>query len=89
MIARDYETAFERVDVIALPMSPTGAFRLGERVADPIQMYLSDIFTVGAPLAGLPATTVPCGLTPGNLPVGLQLTGRRFEESTLYRIATA
>lgn len=70
-------------------MSPTGAFRLGERAADPIQMYLSDIFTVGAPLAGLPAITVPCGLTPGNLPVGLQLTGRRFEESTRYRIAAA
>jgi aspartyl-tRNA(Asn)/glutamyl-tRNA(Gln) amidotransferase subunit A len=89
LIGRDYDLAFERVDAIALPTSPTAAFALGERTADPIRMYLSDVFTVGAPLAGLPAITVPCGLTAEKLPVGLQLTGRRFEESTLYRIAGA
>jgi aspartyl-tRNA(Asn)/glutamyl-tRNA(Gln) amidotransferase subunit A len=98
LIARDYERAFEAVDVVAMPTSPTPAFRLGERVADPLQMYLADVFTVSANLAGLPAISVPCGLaTPklgatsseGGLPVGLQLTGRRFDEATLLRFADA
>jgi aspartyl-tRNA(Asn)/glutamyl-tRNA(Gln) amidotransferase subunit A len=89
LIARDYGAAFEQVDVIALPTSPTGAFELGERTADPIRMYLSDIFTVGANLAGLPAITVPCGFTADRLPVGLQLTGRQLEEATVLRAAGA
>ena len=72
LIRRDYDTAFESVDLIAMPTSPTPAFKLGERTADPIKMYLADVFTVGANLAGLPAITVPCGLTPDRLPVGLQ-----------------
>ena len=63
LIRRDYETAFESVDLIAMPTSPTPAFKLGERTADPMQMYLADVFTVGANLAGLPAITVPCGFT--------------------------
>jgi aspartyl-tRNA(Asn)/glutamyl-tRNA(Gln) amidotransferase subunit A len=89
LILRDYEHAFERVDVVAMPTSPTPAFKLGERVADPLQMYLADVFTVSANLAGLPAISVPCGFSSGRLPIGLQLTGRRFDEVTLLRIADA
>lgn len=89
LILRDYERAFELADVVAMPTSPTPAFRLGERVADPLQMYLIDVFTVSANLTGLPAISVPCGFTRGQLPVGLQLTGRRFDEATLLRIADA
>ena len=89
LILRDYEHAFEHVDVVAMPTSPTPAFKIGERVADPLQMYLADVFTVSANLAGLPAISVPCGFTRGQLPIGLQLTGRRFDEATLLRIADA
>ena len=89
LIARDLESALEEVDVIALPTSPTPAFPLGERLRDPLAMYLADVFTVGASLAGLPALSVPCGFTPAGLPVGLQLMGRPFDESTLLRVADA
>ena len=89
LIRRDYDQAFERVDVIAMPTSPTAAFKLGARVADPIQMYLADVFTVSANLTGLPAISIPCGFTEDGLPIGLQLTGRRFDESTLLRAADA
>jgi aspartyl-tRNA(Asn)/glutamyl-tRNA(Gln) amidotransferase subunit A len=89
LVLRDYSTAFERVDVVAMPTSPTPAFKLGERVDDPLQMYLADVFTVSANLAGLPAISTPCGFAAGRLPVGLQLTGRRFEEATLLRAVDA
>jgi aspartyl-tRNA(Asn)/glutamyl-tRNA(Gln) amidotransferase subunit A len=89
LIRRDYDDAFERVDVVAMPTSPTAAFKIGERAADPIQMYLADVFTVSANLAGLPAISVPCGFTGEGLPIGLQLTGRHFEEATLLRAADA
>jgi aspartyl-tRNA(Asn)/glutamyl-tRNA(Gln) amidotransferase subunit A len=89
LIRRDYDQAFERVDVVAMPTSPTAAFRLGERTEDPLQMYLADVFTVAANLAGLPAISIPCGLTDTNLPVGLQLTARPFDEATLLRAADA
>jgi aspartyl-tRNA(Asn)/glutamyl-tRNA(Gln) amidotransferase subunit A len=89
LIRRDYEHAFERVDAVALPTTPSPAFRLGERTADPLQMYLADVFTVSAPLCGLPAISVPCGFTSGQLPVGLQLTGRPWDEVTLFRLAEA
>ena len=89
LILRDYDQAFERVDVVAMPTSPTPAFPIGERVSDPLQMYLADIFTVSANLAGLPAISVPCGFTAGGLPIGLQLTGRRFDEATILRVADA
>ena len=89
LIRRDYDTAFESVDVIAMPTSPTPAFKLGERTADPIKMYLADVFTVGANLAGLPAITVPCGMTTDRLPVGLQLTGRLMDEPTVFRAGDA
>ena len=89
LILRDYDRAFEQVDLVAMPTSPVPAFRLGEKIADPLQMYLVDIFTVSANLTGLPAISVPCGFTAGDLPVGLQLTGRRFDEATLLRVADA
>jgi aspartyl-tRNA(Asn)/glutamyl-tRNA(Gln) amidotransferase subunit A len=87
LIRKDYDEAFAHVDVVALPTSPTVAFRLGARTADPIQMYLADVFTAAANLAGLPAISIPCGLTREKLPVGLQLTARPFDEGTLLRAA--
>jgi aspartyl-tRNA(Asn)/glutamyl-tRNA(Gln) amidotransferase subunit A len=89
LIRRDYDRAFEKTDVVVMPTSPVPAFRIGERVDDPLQMYLSDIFTVSANLAGLPALSVPCGFTTTGLPVGLQLTGRLFDEGTLLRVGDA
>jgi aspartyl-tRNA(Asn)/glutamyl-tRNA(Gln) amidotransferase subunit A len=89
LIRRDYEEAFRTVDLIALPTSPVPAFKLGERTADPLQMYLADVFTVAANLAGLPAISIPCGLTEARLPCGLQLTGRAMDESTVLRVADA
>jgi aspartyl-tRNA(Asn)/glutamyl-tRNA(Gln) amidotransferase subunit A len=89
LIRRDYDEAFKGVDVVAMPTSPTAAFKIGERVADPMQMYLADIFTVSANLAGLPAISVPCGFTAAGLPIGLQLTGRHFDEAAILRAADA
>ena len=89
LLRSDYQQAFEKVDAVAMPTSPIPPFRLGEKTEDPLQMYLADTFTVSAPLAGLPAISVPCGFVDGALPVGLQLTGRMFDESTLLRIAEA
>jgi aspartyl-tRNA(Asn)/glutamyl-tRNA(Gln) amidotransferase subunit A len=87
LIAQDFARAFERCDVIAGPTSPTTAFELGAMAGDPVQMYLSDIFTVPAPLAGLPALSLPCGFDAKGLPVGLQLTGDYFSEAKLLGIA--
>src|SRR4029079_4858479 len=89
LILRDYDRAFERVDAVAMPTSPVPAFHLGEKIADPLQMYLVDVFTVSANLPGLPAISLPCGFTAARLPVGLQLTARRFDEATLLRVADA
>jgi aspartyl-tRNA(Asn)/glutamyl-tRNA(Gln) amidotransferase subunit A len=89
LILRDYDEAFETVDVVAMPTSPIPPFKIGEKTEDPLAMYLADVFTVSANLAGLPAVSVPCGFTAGNLPIGLQLTGRAFDEGTLLRIADA
>jgi aspartyl-tRNA(Asn)/glutamyl-tRNA(Gln) amidotransferase subunit A len=89
LIRRDYDAAFEAVDAVAMPTSPTPAFRLGERTADPLQMYLNDVFTVSANLSGLPAISVPCGFSAAGLPIGLQLTGRAFDEALLLRVADA
>jgi aspartyl-tRNA(Asn)/glutamyl-tRNA(Gln) amidotransferase subunit A len=88
LIRRDFERAFERCDAIAMPTTPTPAFRLGEKTADPLQMYLADVFTVPANLAGLPGLSLPAGLVNG-LPVGLQLLGRPFDEPTLLRAGHA
>ena len=87
LIRRDYDEAFTEVDVVAMPTTPTAAFKIGERAADPLQMYLGDIFTVSANLAGLPAISVPAGLTRDGLPVGVQFTGRPFDEATILRVA--
>jgi aspartyl-tRNA(Asn)/glutamyl-tRNA(Gln) amidotransferase subunit A len=88
-IAASYLSALAEVDLIALPTSPTAAFPLGERLQDPVAMYLSDVFTVGASLAGIPALSIPCGVTGSGLPIGLQLIGRPFDEATLFRAADA
>ena len=88
LIRRDFERAFAACDVVATPTTPTPAFRLGEKTGDPLQMYLADIFTVPANLAGLPGLSLPCGLARG-LPVGLQLLARSFEEETLLRAGAA
>ncbi|MCH7746900.1 MAG: Asp-tRNA(Asn)/Glu-tRNA(Gln) amidotransferase subunit GatA [Acidobacteria bacterium] len=86
LIRRDYDTAFERVDAIAMPTTPTPAFGLGERSDDPLQLYMGDVFTASANLTGLPAISLPCGYGASGLPVGLQLTGRAFDEETLLRL---
>jgi aspartyl-tRNA(Asn)/glutamyl-tRNA(Gln) amidotransferase subunit A len=89
LLRQDYERAFDACDVVAVPTTPTPAFSLGEKTSDPLQMYLNDVFTVSANLSGLPAISVPCGFTPGKLPIGVQLTGRPFDEATLLRAADA
>ena len=90
LLRRDFDRAFERCDLVAGPVTPTVAFRLGEKVDDPLQMYLADVFTVTCNLAALPGLSVPCGLHPQeNVPVGLQLLGRPFDEATLFRAARA
>ncbi len=89
LIRRDFDVAFQDVDFIVTPVTPTPAFKLGEKVQDPLQMYLSDIFTISVNLAGLPAIAVPCGFSQTGLPIGMQLIGRAFEESIILRAAYA
>ncbi|MDO8793774.1 MAG: Asp-tRNA(Asn)/Glu-tRNA(Gln) amidotransferase subunit GatA [Vicinamibacterales bacterium] len=89
LLRRDYENAFQKADVVAMPTSPMPPFKLGEKTDDPLQMYLADVFTVSANLTGAPAVSIPCGFAAGRLPIGLQLTGRMFDEPTLLRIADA
>ena len=89
LIRGDYERVFESVDAVAMPTSPMPAFPIGERTDDPLQMYLTDIFTVSANLTGLPAISVPCGFTRQKLPLGIQLIGRPFDELTICRLADA
>jgi len=89
LIKQDFEKALAQADVIASPTSPTPPFRLGEKSNDPLAMYLSDIFTITANLAGIPGISVPCGKTVEGLPVGLQLLGKHFNESTLFRLGHA
>jgi aspartyl-tRNA(Asn)/glutamyl-tRNA(Gln) amidotransferase subunit A len=86
-IRGDFDAAFQEVDVVLGPTSPTPAFKLGERTADPLSMYLSDIYTITANLAGIPGISIPCGLTKSGLPIGLQLLAAPFEEDKLLRIA--
>ncbi len=89
LIRRDFEAALEQCAVLATPVAPTPAFRIGDKVDDPLAMYMSDIFTLSANLAGIPGISVPCGLSSQGLPIGLQLLGRHFDEPTLIKVAHA
>ncbi|HXZ32752.1 MAG TPA: Asp-tRNA(Asn)/Glu-tRNA(Gln) amidotransferase subunit GatA [Terriglobales bacterium] len=89
LLAQDFEEAFKKVDAIVTPTSPTAAFKLGEKVDDPLAMYLADIYTVTADLAGIPGISIPCGETKEELPIGLQILGKHFDETTILRIAHA
>lgn len=89
LIRQDFDRVFDNVDLICCPVSPTAAFRVGEKTADPLTMYLSDIYTISANLAGVPALSLPCGFTGEGLPVGLQILGRGFDEPTILRTGRA
>ncbi len=89
LLTRDFDEAFKKVDAIVTPTCPTAAFRLGEKVNDPLAMYLADIYTVTADLAGIPGISIPCGETHKKLPIGLQILGRQFDEATILRVAHA
>jgi aspartyl-tRNA(Asn)/glutamyl-tRNA(Gln) amidotransferase subunit A len=89
LLTRDFDEAFRKVDAIVTPTSPTAAFRLGEKANDPLAMYLADIYTVTADLAGIPGISVPCGESKEKLPIGLQILGKHFAESTILRLAHA
>ncbi len=88
LIKRDFEEAFRKCDVIVTPTSPTAAFKIGEKTADPMQMYLSDIFTISTNLAGIPGISIPCGYSTGGLPIGIQFLAGHFEEGKLLQIAS-
>ena len=87
LIYQGFQNAFEKVDFIVTPVSPTTAFKIGEKTDDPIKMYLSDIFTIAVNLAGLPAISIPCGFDEKSLPVGLQIIGKAFDEVTILNVA--
>lgn len=87
IITREFNRAFEKCDVIIGPVSPTTAYKIGEKINDPVQMYMEDIFTVPVNIAGLPAMSIPCGFDGKSLPIGLQLIGKRFDEPTIIRAA--
>ena len=89
LIARDFANAFQEVDAIVAPVSPFPAFKLGEKVDDPLAMYLSDIYTITGSLAGIPCMSVPCGNTAEGLPVGMQILTKHFDETTMFRLADA
>ena len=85
LILRDFENAFKKVDLIVTPTAPTTAFRIGEKTDDPLNMYVSDVFTITCNLAGLPGISVPCGSDKDGMPIGMQLIGNHFDEETLLR----
>jgi aspartyl-tRNA(Asn)/glutamyl-tRNA(Gln) amidotransferase subunit A len=87
LMRNDFSKAFEACDMIVTPVTPGTAFRIGEKVEDPLSMYLSDIFTIPVNLAGLPAISVPCGFDGNGLPIGLQIIGRPLDESTIFQAA--
>lgn len=87
LITRDFTNAFEEVDAIVAPVSPFPAFKIGEKIDDPLAMYLSDVYTLTADLSGVPAMSVPCGASPEGLPVGLQIFAKHFDEATMFRVA--
>jgi len=87
LFRRDFQQAFARCDVLLTPVTPAPAFALGEKTDDPLTMYLSDIFTISAPLAGVPAISLPCGRSPEGLPIGLQLIANHFDEGRMLACA--
>lgn len=89
LIKRDFDQVFKDVDVLLTPTSPTTAFKIGEKISDPISMYLSDIYTISVNLAGLPAVSFPCGFSSDNLPIGVQLIGKEFDESSLIKLGSS
>jgi aspartyl-tRNA(Asn)/glutamyl-tRNA(Gln) amidotransferase subunit A len=89
LLAQDFRQAFEKVDAVVTPVSPFPAFKLGEKLADPLEMYLSDIYTITGDLAGIPCMSVPCGATADGLPVGMQILTRHFDEAGMFRLAHA
>jgi aspartyl-tRNA(Asn)/glutamyl-tRNA(Gln) amidotransferase subunit A len=89
LIKQDFHAAFQRCDAILTPTAPTTAFKIGEKIADPLQMYLSDIYTISVNLAGLPALSLPCGFDGDGMPIGLQIIGKHFDEATVLRLAHA
>jgi aspartyl-tRNA(Asn)/glutamyl-tRNA(Gln) amidotransferase subunit A len=89
LLLQDFEAAFRQVDVVIAPTAPTPAFKIGEKTDDPLQMYLSDIFTVPVNLAGIPGISLPCGFSSAGLPIGLQIIGKPFDEETILRVAYA
>jgi aspartyl-tRNA(Asn)/glutamyl-tRNA(Gln) amidotransferase subunit A len=89
LIARDFDTAFQSCDAILTPTAPSAAFAIGEKMNDPVAMYLNDVFTVPSSLAGLPAISVPAGLSADGLPLGLQVIGRAFDEEGMLTVASA
>jgi aspartyl-tRNA(Asn)/glutamyl-tRNA(Gln) amidotransferase subunit A len=89
LVCRDFDTAFKHCDAIVTPTSPSTAFKMGEKIQNPLQMYLSDICTISINLAGVPAISVPCGLDREGLPIGMQVIGKHFDEPTILRVAYA
>ncbi|HIC91976.1 MAG TPA: Asp-tRNA(Asn)/Glu-tRNA(Gln) amidotransferase subunit GatA [Syntrophaceae bacterium] len=87
LLIQDFEKAFEMCDVIVAPVSPTPAFKIGEKLADPLQMYLCDVFTIPANLSGIPGISIPCGFSKAGLPIGLQILSKHFEEEKILRVA--
>jgi aspartyl-tRNA(Asn)/glutamyl-tRNA(Gln) amidotransferase subunit A len=87
LMIRDFEQAFEKCDVLVAPVSPTPAFKIGEKTGDPLQMYLCDVLTIPASLSGIPGISIPCGFSRTGLPIGLQILGRHFEEEKILRVA--
>ena len=86
-IKEDFDNVFKKYDCIITPTSPTPAFKIGEKTGDPLSMYLSDMFTIPANLAGIPGISVPCGFSKNGLPIGLQILGKPFDEELLFRLA--
>jgi aspartyl-tRNA(Asn)/glutamyl-tRNA(Gln) amidotransferase subunit A len=86
LIKQDFDQAFKHCDVIVTPTAPTTAFKLAEKIQDPLQMYLSDIYTISINLAGLPALSLPCGFDQAGMPIGMQIIGKHFDESTILRV---
>jgi aspartyl-tRNA(Asn)/glutamyl-tRNA(Gln) amidotransferase subunit A len=89
LIKQDFDEAFKHCDVIVTPTAPTTAFKLAEKIQDPLQMYLSDIYTISINLAGLPALSLPCGFDQVGMPIGMQIVGKHFDETTILRVGHA